>query len=161
MRLVVKPRRYGAAARQDSYLSRANLIQAIPQQFLDFLPDFLCRSGRSAWLRQSPRLFTNCLEVGGQLVLSGLVRSRKLSETHMDPAHELATLPQLTVAQLRKRYAALFGEPTNARHKVWLCKRIAWRLQASAAGDLSERLASTPPYWPTTPTCGSIRPSPR
>ncbi len=57
----------------------------------------------------------------------------------MDLAHDLATLPQLTVAQLRKRYAALFGEPTNARHKVWLCKRIAWRLQASAAGDLSER----------------------
>ena len=57
----------------------------------------------------------------------------------MDLAHELATLPQLTVAQLRKRYAALFGEPTNARHKVWLCKRIAWRLQASAAVDLSQR----------------------
>jgi hypothetical protein len=57
----------------------------------------------------------------------------------MDPAHELATLPQLTVAQLRKRYAAVFGEATNARHKVWLCKRIAWRLQASAQGDLSQR----------------------
>ncbi len=56
----------------------------------------------------------------------------------MDLAHDLATLPQLTVAQLRKCDAALFGEATNARHKVWLCKRIAWRLQASAAGDLSE-----------------------
>jgi hypothetical protein len=43
------------------------------------------------------------------------------------------------VAQLRQRYAEVFGEPTNAAHKTWLAKRIAWRLQASAEGDLSER----------------------
>lgn len=31
------------------------------------------------------------------------------------------------------------GEPTNANNKSWLVKRIAWRLQALAEGDLSER----------------------
>jgi hypothetical protein len=57
----------------------------------------------------------------------------------MNLAHDLATLPDLSVAQLRIRYAEVFGEPTNAGHKGWLVKRIAWRLQASAEGDLSER----------------------
>jgi Protein of unknown function (DUF2924) len=57
----------------------------------------------------------------------------------MNLAHDLATLPTLSVAQLRRRYAEVFGETTNAAHKTWLVKRIAWRLQACAEGDLSER----------------------
>src|SRR5450432_2500117 len=57
----------------------------------------------------------------------------------MNLAHDLATLPTLTVAQLRQRFADVFGEPTNATHKTWLVRRIAWRLQALAEGDLSER----------------------
>src|ERR1700680_4701522 len=54
-------------------------------------------------------------------------------------AQDIATLPTLSVRQLRQRYAEIFGETTNAAHKGWLVKRIAWRLQASAEGDLSER----------------------
>jgi Protein of unknown function (DUF2924) len=57
----------------------------------------------------------------------------------MNLAHDIATLPTLSVAQLRTRYAETFGEPTNAAHKAWLIKRIAWRLQALAEGDLSQR----------------------
>jgi hypothetical protein len=57
----------------------------------------------------------------------------------MNLAHELTTLERLTVADLRARYTALFGEQTRAGNKVWLVKRIAWRLQALAEGDLSER----------------------
>src|SRR5215813_9954556 len=57
----------------------------------------------------------------------------------MTLAHDIATLPRLTVVQLRTRYAEIFGETTNAGHKGWLVKRIAWRLQALAEGDLSER----------------------
>jgi hypothetical protein len=33
----------------------------------------------------------------------------------------------------------VFGEATRAGNKSWLIKRIAWRLQALAEGDLSER----------------------
>ncbi len=54
-------------------------------------------------------------------------------------AHELAMLGQLTVSGLRARYAELFGEETRVGNKVWLIRRIAWRLQALAEGDLSER----------------------
>jgi Protein of unknown function (DUF2924) len=54
-------------------------------------------------------------------------------------AKELALLPRLGVADLRSRYAELFGEATRTGNKTWLVKRIAWRLQALAEGDLSER----------------------
>jgi hypothetical protein len=54
-------------------------------------------------------------------------------------ATEIAALPRLRVAELRARFAVVFGEPTASHNKVWLVKRIAWRLQALAEGDLSER----------------------
>ena len=56
-----------------------------------------------------------------------------------DLAHQLATLKQQTIAGLRARYAELFGEQTQAGNRAWLIKRIAWRLQALAEGDLSQR----------------------
>ena len=54
-------------------------------------------------------------------------------------AKDLAVLTQLTVSELRHRYAEVFGEPTRTGNKTWLVRRIAWRLQALAEGDLSER----------------------
>jgi hypothetical protein len=48
-------------------------------------------------------------------------------------------LPRLPVSELRAKFAAVFGEPTPSHNKVWLVKRLAWRLQARAEGDLSER----------------------
>ena len=53
-------------------------------------------------------------------------------------ASEVAALPRLRVAELRAKFAVVFGEPTPSHNKVWLVKRIAWRLQALAEGDLSE-----------------------
>jgi Protein of unknown function (DUF2924) len=52
---------------------------------------------------------------------------------------EVARFRQMAVTELRARYAELFGEPTGVTNKGWLCKRLAWRLQARAEGDLSER----------------------
>ncbi|GIW80433.1 MAG: hypothetical protein KatS3mg105_2240 [Gemmatales bacterium] len=52
---------------------------------------------------------------------------------------EVAALQRMTVKELREKYADAFGEETNANNKAWLVKRIAWRLQALAEGDLSER----------------------
>ena len=54
-------------------------------------------------------------------------------------ATEIAALPRLRVSELRAKFAAVCGEPTPSHNKVWLIKRIAWRLQALAEGDLSER----------------------
>lgn len=52
---------------------------------------------------------------------------------------EVAALERMTVKQLRGRYAEVFGEATAAHNKPWLLKRIIWRVQALAEGDLSER----------------------
>ena len=54
-------------------------------------------------------------------------------------AKEVAALKAMSVGELRVRYAEVFGEPARTGHKVWLIKRIVWRLQALAEGDLSER----------------------
>ena len=54
-------------------------------------------------------------------------------------AREAAALQRLTVPQLRQRYAEVYAETTNAGNRAWLVKRILWRLQALAEGDLSER----------------------
>jgi hypothetical protein len=57
----------------------------------------------------------------------------------LNVAKEVAALQRMTVKDLRARYADAFGEVTLANNKGWLVKRIAWRLQALAEGDLSER----------------------
>jgi hypothetical protein len=57
----------------------------------------------------------------------------------MSLTDDLAALPTLTMAQLRCRYAELFGEASHATNKTWLIRRLAWRLQALALGDLSQR----------------------
>ena len=83
-------------------------------------------------------------------------------------ATEIAALSQLRVSELRAKFAAVFGEPTLSHNKVWLVKRLAWRLQAQAEGDLSERARrravelvadadlrlSAPPAHATTSTLG-------
>jgi hypothetical protein len=57
----------------------------------------------------------------------------------MSLTDDLAALPTLTMAQLRCRYAELFGEASHATNKTWLIRRLAWRLQVLALGDLSQR----------------------
>lgn len=51
----------------------------------------------------------------------------------------LKDLRRMTIAQLRERYAEVFGEAARSFHKQHLVKRIVWRLQAMHEGDLSER----------------------
>jgi hypothetical protein len=53
--------------------------------------------------------------------------------------HEIDHLRHKTVAELKVRYLEVFGEASRSNHKQYLVRRIAWRLQALAEGDLSER----------------------
>jgi hypothetical protein len=52
---------------------------------------------------------------------------------------ELAALKRMSPAELRVKYAEVFGEQSRSGHREWLVKRIIWRMQANAEGDLSER----------------------
>jgi len=75
---------------------------------------------------------------------------------------EVAALEQMTVGQLQDRYVEVFGETVRSRHRQYLIRRIAWRLQANAEGGLTERalrraeeladdadVRLTPPRWAT------------
>jgi hypothetical protein len=55
------------------------------------------------------------------------------------PSPNLAVLQRLTTSELRNRYAEVFGEQPPTWNRVWMLKRLAWRLQALAEGSLSER----------------------
>jgi hypothetical protein len=57
----------------------------------------------------------------------------------LDLEKELAVLEGMTAGQLGERYAEVFGEQTHSRHRAYLIRKIAWRLQTRAEGDLSER----------------------
>src|ERR1019366_6453022 len=46
---------------------------------------------------------------------------------------------RVSLAALRAKYREVFEEETRCRHREHLFRRIAWRLQALAEGDLSER----------------------
>jgi hypothetical protein len=52
---------------------------------------------------------------------------------------ELALLERMSVKELKIRYAEVFGDETRTGNRVWLVRRIAWRIQANAMGGLSER----------------------
>ncbi len=52
---------------------------------------------------------------------------------------EVAALQQMPTGQLCERYAELFGEPTRTRNRTYLVRKIAWKLQTLAEGDLSDR----------------------
>jgi hypothetical protein len=51
----------------------------------------------------------------------------------------VSELRRMTVTELRRKYAEVFGEQTRSGHKDYLVRRIAWRVQANAEGGLSDR----------------------
>ena len=65
--------------------------------------------------------------------------------THAPPTatktieQQIEELRHMPVSRLRERYADAFGEPTASGNRQWLFRRVAWRIQSLAEGDLSER----------------------
>jgi hypothetical protein len=54
-------------------------------------------------------------------------------------AKQIAQLHELSFAELTEKYQELFGDRTRTLNRQFLFRRIAWRLQALAEGDLPER----------------------
>jgi Protein of unknown function (DUF2924) len=52
---------------------------------------------------------------------------------------QIESLRKLKTTELRARYRDVFGEASASFNRAHLFRRIAWRLQAEAEGDLSER----------------------
>jgi len=52
---------------------------------------------------------------------------------------EIDALKRMTTSELVERYEELCNQPCRTRHRAYLIRKIAWRIQANAEGDLSER----------------------
>jgi len=52
---------------------------------------------------------------------------------------QINALERMTTSQLVERFAEVHGYPCRTRHRQYLIRKIAWRIQANAEGDLSER----------------------
>jgi hypothetical protein len=52
---------------------------------------------------------------------------------------DIEALRKLTMTALRAKYLELLGEASRSSNRDYLFRRVAWRLQAIAAGDLSEQ----------------------
>ena len=65
--------------------------------------------------------------------------TRPSAPKSLNVAKELAQLEAKCPAELAEVFEELFGEACRSKNKQWLMKRIIWRMQANAEGDLSER----------------------
>jgi hypothetical protein len=52
---------------------------------------------------------------------------------------QINALERMTTTELIERFAEIHGYPCRTRHRQYLIRKIAWRIQANAEGDLSER----------------------
>ncbi|MFO0875674.1 MAG: DUF2924 domain-containing protein [Phycisphaerales bacterium] len=52
---------------------------------------------------------------------------------------QIDALERMTTTELVERFAEVHGYPCRTRHRQYLIRKIAWRIQANAEGDLSER----------------------
>jgi hypothetical protein len=50
---------------------------------------------------------------------------------------EISRLRQMTVAELRREWERVFGEPPTSQNRQHLWRRLAWEIQARAHGGLS------------------------
>jgi len=56
-----------------------------------------------------------------------------------DIARQIDELSSMTTDELAERYHELHGQPVRTRHRQYLIRKNAWRIQANAMGGLSER----------------------
>lgn len=52
---------------------------------------------------------------------------------------DLVALEGLTARELRERYERVFGEAARSNNRRWLLRRVAWRMQLLAEGDMAQR----------------------
>jgi len=58
---------------------------------------------------------------------------------NLNVKRQIAELQKMPASQLRQKHLEVFGEPSRSGHREYLYRRLAWKLQALAEGDLSER----------------------
>ncbi|MEE4209549.1 MAG: DUF2924 domain-containing protein, partial [Parvularcula sp.] len=56
---------------------------------------------------------------------------------------EIESLPELTVNELREKFAEVLGYGTNSRNRNYLIRKLTWAIQAREWGDISPEARST------------------
>jgi len=54
-------------------------------------------------------------------------------------ANAIDDLHYMSTNELAEKYHDLHGQPVRTRHRQYLIRKLAWRIQANAMGDLSDR----------------------
>ena len=54
-------------------------------------------------------------------------------------SQRIAALGRMTATELRREYAAVFGEESRSSNRQWLFRRIAWQLQLVAEGGFARQ----------------------
>ncbi|MBZ5640607.1 MAG: DUF2924 domain-containing protein [Acidobacteriia bacterium] len=78
---------------------------------------------------------------------------------------QIEAFRKMTVADLRREWERLHGEPTRSRNREYLWRRLAWRVQELAHGGLSDtakaRVAELAPQaFARAPVPGGFQPPP-
>ena len=63
--------------------------------------------------------------------------TRKNGKATKTVAQEIAELRGLPVPELVVRYEAVYGKPPRVKHREWLWRRVAWKIQEQRFGGLS------------------------
>jgi hypothetical protein len=71
--------------------------------------------------------------------MDGAVSTKETPMGEESIAARIARLQEMSVGELREEWRKLFNEEPRSRHKVYLWKRLAWRIQELEYGGLSER----------------------
>ncbi|PTY02378.1 DUF2924 domain-containing protein [Verrucomicrobia bacterium LW23] len=58
---------------------------------------------------------------------------------HAAIARQVAELEFLTVNELQRKWEDVWREPCRSRNKIYLRKRVAWKIQANVYGGISQR----------------------
>jgi len=74
-----------------------------------------------------------------------------------DIERELAAMQQMSPAELRAKYAELFGEASRSGNRTWLLRRCACRLQAMRDASYLSGPSCGPSRSPETRTFGPGR----
>ena len=64
--------------------------------------------------------------------------ARAAARALSDVPNQLAALEEMSHLELAEKHRELYGEPTRSRHRGYLKKRLAWRVQELAEGGLPQ-----------------------
>ena len=80
-----------------------------------------------------------CRRLDPSLVPSLILKTNREHSMADEITTEIDELQYMSTNELAEMYHDLHGQPVRTRHRQYLIRKLAWRIQANAMGDLSDR----------------------